>query len=160
MEKYIVTAAEINAFAGLDKMHFLNPQAQRNNKSLGDLVGLSGLGVHLIEVPPGSATSELHRHECEDEATYVLSGEAEVTIGDESFAVAAGDFIGYRAGGLPHTMKNTGSEPLRCLVVGQRLAHEVVDYPALEKRLYINPGQPWQLVDLQHIQYPQAGKKS
>ncbi|MEM7710776.1 MAG: cupin, partial [Pseudomonadota bacterium] len=49
----LLRAAEIAAMAGLAKTHFLNPQAKRLNKSLGDAVGLTGLGIHLIEVQPG-----------------------------------------------------------------------------------------------------------
>lgn len=50
MDKYLITAKEIDAMAGLEKSHFLNKDAQRRNKSLGDLTGLTGLGFHLIEV--------------------------------------------------------------------------------------------------------------
>jgi len=110
--------------AGLEKSHFLNKDAQRSNKSLGDLTGLTGLGFHLIEVPPGKSSTEYHMHYFEDECTYVLSGTGTVTIGDETHAIAAGDFIGYRKGGLPHTMDNTGDEVLKCIVVGERLAHD------------------------------------
>ena len=33
-------------------------------------------------------------------------------------------------------MKNTGESTLVCIVVGQRLQNEVVDYPNLNKRLF------------------------
>ena len=36
---------------------------------------------------------------------------------------------------------NDGTEPLVCLVIGQRLAQDVVDYPRTGKRLYRNSGQ-------------------
>ena len=70
----------------------------------------------------------------------------------------AGDFIGYPAGGLPHTMKNTGSEVLRCIVVGQRLAHDIGDYPRLGKRLY-RYGRSKDLVDINDISNPDFGRK-
>lgn len=53
METYIIKKSEIEAMEGLQKTHFLNKNAQRVNKSLGDLTGLTGLGFHIIEVPPG-----------------------------------------------------------------------------------------------------------
>jgi len=160
MDKYLITAKEIDAMAGLEKSHFLNKDAQRRNKSLGDLTGLTGLGFHLIEVPPGKSSTEFHMHYFEDECTYVLSGAGTVTIGEETHAIAAGDFIGYRKGGLPHTMDNTGDEVLKCIVVGERLAHDAGDYPRKAKRIYRNAGLPWDLVDLYDIQHPNAGVKT
>ena len=44
MEKYIVTSEEIDAMEGLHKTHFLNSNAQRLNKSLGDITGLNNIG--------------------------------------------------------------------------------------------------------------------
>lgn len=159
MQKYIVRKAEVESMEGVDKAHFLNPDAQRNNKSLGDLTGLTGLGFHIIEVPAGKSSTEFHVHHCEDECTYVLSGTGTVVIGEDEHAIAEGDFIGYRKGGEAHTMINSGSEPLRCIVVGQRLAHDVGDYPEKGKRIYRNEGLPWDLVDHQHIDHPVGGKK-
>ena len=159
MDRYIVRRAEIEDYEGLDKTHFLNENARRNNKSLGDLTGITGFGFHIIEVAPGCDSTEYHLHKFEDECVYILSGEAEVTIDSEIFNLTAGDFIGYRANGLAHTMKNAGSTPLRCIVVGERLPHEVVDYPRLGKRLFNNDGHPWDMVDIADISNPNAGKK-
>ena len=44
MDKYIVTKEEIEEYAGIQKTHFLNQNARRLNKSLGDLTGLTGFG--------------------------------------------------------------------------------------------------------------------
>ncbi|WP_230413364.1 cupin domain-containing protein [Zooshikella ganghwensis] len=93
MDKYLVTREEIEDFEGIDKKHFLNPNARRRNKSLGDLTGLTGLGFHIIEVQPGYESTELHKHYYEDECVYILEGEAKATIGDHHFDVKAGDFI-------------------------------------------------------------------
>lgn len=158
-DRYLVRAVEIAAMEGLAKTHFLNPNAQRVNKSLGDLTGLTGLGFHLIEVAPGHDTTELHLHHHEDECVFVLSGTGTAVIGDQDHSIGPGDFIGYRKGGLAHTIRNTGTEILRCIVAGQRLDHDVADYPALQKRLYRNPGLAWNLVDHAAIATPQAGAK-
>ncbi len=160
MEKYLLTREEIEAMTGLSKTHFLNDRAQRINKSLGDLTGLTGIGFHIIEVQAGFQTTETHKHYYEDECVYVLEGEAEALIGDERHPIKTGDFIGYRAGGLAHTITNTGSGVLRCIVVGQRLAHDVGDYPEQNKRLYRQQGMPWNLVDMDAISEPVAGKKT
>ncbi len=158
-ERYLVRAAEIAAMQGLEKTHFLNANAKRVNKSLGDLTGLTGLGFHLIEVAPGHETTEHHVHHFEDECVYVLAGQATAVIGEAEHAIGPGDFIGYRKGGLAHSIRNTGTEVFRCIVVGQRLDHDVGDYPRLNKRIYRNAGLPWDLVDHGQIAHPQAGAK-
>jgi len=150
-ERYILTKAEIEAFEGTQKTHFLNENAKRLNKSLGDLVGLSGVGIHWIEVQPQDALSEKHLHYFEEEAVYILSGQADVTIGEETTRVGEGDFIGFRSNGLAHSMVNSGDEVLRCLVIGQRLDHEVVLYPDKQKKLYINRGHGWDLADVENV---------
>ncbi len=157
--RYIVSAADIAAMNGLDKTHFMNPNAKRVNKSLGDLTGLTGIGVHLIEVAPGHESTEHHVHYHEEECVYILSGAATAFIGDDSVPVGPGDFIGYRTGGLAHSLKNTGNEVLRVLVIGQRLPHDVADYTRASKRIYRNVGLPWSLVDLNDINEVTAGAK-
>lgn len=146
-DRYLISAAEIAAMAGLEKTHFLNPKAKRINKSLGDLTGLTGIGFHIIEVEPGHETTEHHLHHYEDECVYVLAGTATAHIGDETMEISAGDFIGYRKRGLAHSITNTGTETFRCIVVGERLAHDVGDYTRLGKRIYRNEGLVWDLVD-------------
>lgn len=160
MEKYLVTRDEIEAFEGIEKTHFLNENARRRNKSLGDLTGINGFGFHIIEVEPGFESTELHMHYHEDECVYILQGEAEARLGDTVFRVRAGDFLGYRAGGLAHSLLNTGSDLLKCIVVGQRLDQDVGDYPRLNKRIYRQKGLPWNLVDMEDIREPVAGKKT
>ncbi|PWJ19099.1 cupin domain-containing protein [Jannaschia seohaensis] len=100
-ERYLLRAAEIAAMPGQDKTHFLNANARRLNRCLGDATGLTAVGIHLIEVAPGHETTEYHRHYHEDEAVYVISGRATATIGAEDMEIGPGDFIGYRAGGWP-----------------------------------------------------------
>jgi len=159
MSDYIVKKSEINSMEGLDKTHFLNKSARRINKSLGDLTGLTGIGFHIIEVPPGCWSTEYHVHHYEDECTYVLYGMGEVRIGDEFFRIEAGDFIGYPKGGEPHTMKNNSNLPLICIVVGERAPHDVGDYPDKGKRLFRSKGLPWSMADFNALEQPQGGAK-
>ena len=155
---YIVRKNEIEAIEGLAKTHYLNKNARRINKSLGDRIGLKNIGFHIIEVLPGHESTEYHVHFFEDECVYILSGKATVTIDETDYEVTTGDFIGYPAGGLPHTMKNTGTEVLRCIVVGQRLTHDVSDYPRLGKRLY-RYGDSKDLAEISNIANPSFGRK-
>ena len=158
-ETYLLTAEDIAAMEGLAKTHFLNHNARRINNSLGDATGLSGLGIHLIEVEPGCDTTETHVHYCEDEAVYVLSGTAIAAIGDSTHEIKEGDFIGYRKGGAAHNIRATGSEVFRVLVIGQRLDHDVADYTDAKKRIFRNKGLPWDLADQDALTHPQAGAK-
>lgn len=158
-DAYLLTAEDIAAMAGLAKTHFRNPNAKRVNKSLGDATGLTGLGIHIIEVEPGFETTEYHVHYFEDEAVYILAGTGTAEIGETRYAIKAGDFIGYRKGGLPHTIHNTGDETLRCLVIGQRLDHDVADYPRQGKRIYRNQGLDWDLADIASLSHPVGGAK-
>lgn len=146
-QTYLLKSDDIKNLEGTRKTHFLNPNAKRVNKSLGDLTGLTGFGFHIIEVEPGHDTTEHHVHYYEDECVYVLSGSGTAFIGDEAHTIGPGDFIGYRKGGLPHSITNTGKELLHCIVVGERLAHDVGDYPRLGKRIHRHDGMPWSLVD-------------
>lgn len=159
MKYYIVKKEEIQTMAGLNKVHFLNSEAKRNNKSLGDLTGLTGIGFHIIEIQPGCYSSEYHVHHFENECVYILEGRAIAIIGEDEFEVEAGDFIGYRAGGLAHCLINRSEDVLRAIVVGQRLAHDVGDYPNLKKRLYRNEAMEWDMVDLDNISHPKGGQK-
>lgn len=147
-----LSAKVIAEMPGQTKVHFLNENAVRLNKSLGDAVGLKNIGVHIITVQPGHLSTEFHAHLFEEECIYVLSGRGTATIGTESHAIGAGDFIGCPLNGVPHSMKAQGPEPLVCLVAGQRLAQDVTDYPNHEKRLYRNSGE-WNLVDHSNIQH-------
>ncbi len=143
---HILTATDIGAMTPLVNKHFLNANAIRRQKSLGDATGLKNVGFHIVEVDPGFESTEYHRHHYEEECVYVLAGEATVTLGEAQHVLHAGDFIGYPIDGIAHTMKNTGADILKCIVVGQRLAQDISDYPRQQKKLYRNSGC-WELVD-------------
>jgi len=160
MEKYLVTKEEIENMEGLHKTHFLNSNARRINKSLGDITGLNNIGFHIIEVSPGHESTELHKHYFEEECVYILEGEAQATIGNDVFQVKAGDFIGYRIDGEPHKLVNNSDAVVKCIVAGQRLDHDVGDYTNLNKRIYRNKGLKWSVVDIENIYEPDSGKKS
>jgi uncharacterized cupin superfamily protein len=136
-----LSAEAIVKLEGVRRVHQLNPAAIRIDKSIGDKVGLKNIGIHLITIAVGDKSTELHSHKYEEEAIYVLSGHGTEVMGDTSQKIGPGDFIGFPAGGAAHETVNNGTEPLVCLVIGQRLAQDVVDYPHKGKRLYRNSGQ-------------------
>jgi uncharacterized cupin superfamily protein len=148
---YLVRKDEIAELPEQRKAHFLNENARCTSRSPGDATGLTGLGFHIIDVQPGHASTEFHFHYNEDECVYVLSGQGTAQIGDDVFEISAGDFMGYPKGGPAHTMTNTGTEVLRCIVVGERASSDVVDYPHSGKRIFRTTGLPWKVVDLDDV---------
>ena len=146
-----ISAEAITKMEGVRRVHQLNSAAIRLDKSIGDEVGLKNIGVHLITIAPGDKSTEFHTHKYEDEAIYVLSGHGTEIMGDTKQKIGPGDFIGFPAGGDAHETVNDGTEPLVCLVIGQRLAQDVVDYPHKGKRLYRNSGQR-DVIDVAEVQ--------
>jgi quercetin dioxygenase-like cupin family protein len=68
----------------------------------------------VIEVPPGG---RLPRHtDSAEETIVVLTGAAEVLIGDDRASVPAGG-LAVVPEGAPHEVRNAGQEPLRFVAV-------------------------------------------
>jgi uncharacterized cupin superfamily protein len=146
-----LSAQTIAAMEAVTRVHFLNATAVRRNKSLGDAAGLKNIGVHVITIAPGSRSTEYHFHYYEEECVYVLSGTGVALIGEQTHKLGPGDFLGHPLDKVAHEMINDGSEPLVCLVIGQRLAQDITDYPRKGKRLYRHSGER-SLVDIDGIQ--------
>jgi uncharacterized cupin superfamily protein len=142
-----LSAQVIAAMDSVRRVHFLNPGAIRGNKSIGDAAGLKNIGVHLITIAPGDRSTEYHFHHYEEECVYVLSGRGTAVMGDQTHPLGPGDFLGHPIDKVAHEMINDGTEPLVCLVIGQRLAQDITDYPRQGKRLYRHSGER-SLVDL------------
>lgn len=136
-----LSAEAIAAMDAVRRVHFLNDDAVRANKSLGDAAGLKNIGVHLITIQPGHCSTEYHFHHYEEECVYVLSGGGTAVIGDQSHKIGPGDFMGHPIDHVAHEMINDGTEPLVCLVIGQRLTQDISDYPRKGKRLFRHSGQ-------------------
>ena len=131
-----LSAADIQDMQGIRTVHLLNPEAVWITRALGDAAGLRQLGVHMVIVEPGHRSGEYHGHHFEEECFYILAGTGTAVLGEQIVRVGPGDFIGVPAGGPAHELVNDGSEPLMFLAVGQRLDHDVVDFPRRGQRLY------------------------
>lgn len=117
-------------------VHRLNPRAVRHGRSLGDTVGMTELGIHYIRIAPGDETTEYHTHYCDEEFVYILSGHGLAEIGGRKFRVGPGDFMGFTAKSLPHTMSNPYREDLVYLMGGTRKPIDISEYPRSRKRTY------------------------
>ncbi|KAK9765618.1 hypothetical protein K7432_005898 [Basidiobolus ranarum] len=132
----LVKATEIDKLERRKHIHPLNPKAIRHTVSLGDMVGMSSLGVHLNTLKPGDESTTYHTHHVVEEFLYILSGRGTARIGSKENEVGPGDFMGFSNNSPPHTLKNTFDEDLTYLVSGTRVDTDVVDYPDIDKRLF------------------------
>jgi mannose-6-phosphate isomerase-like protein (cupin superfamily) len=109
--------------------------AQTHAKILGPADGragmISGIGVRfmidgaesaerfsLVEhpMPPRALAAPLHRHNREDEYSYVLEGRMGALLGDEVVEAGPGDLV-WKPRGQWHTFWNAGDEPCRILEI-------------------------------------------
>ncbi|MEM5439891.1 cupin domain-containing protein [Paraburkholderia diazotrophica] len=143
----LLKAAHIDALEPQRSVHPLNDRAIRLKRPLSELTGLTQFGFHLVTIQPGCESTEYHRHLYEEECIYVLSGTGEAIIDERAYEIGAGDVMGFARGGAAHTVFNTGHIPLELIVAGQRLEHDVCDYPQQGKCQYV-AGATSVLVDL------------
>ena len=75
-------------------------------------------GVYSVaeEISPPQGGPPPHTHSQEDETLYVLEGEVEFLLGEDTIPAGAGSCI-YVPRGALHTFKNVGTLPSRVLVV-------------------------------------------
>lgn len=109
----LLKAEEIAALLERAHVHQFNPNAIRHTKSLGDLVGLTQFGIHLVRVEPGHDTTQYHVHHNTEELIYILAGKGIAEIGNEKIEVGLGDFMGFVAGHLAHSMSNPFDKDLK-----------------------------------------------
>ena len=73
------------------------------------------LHLHISEVPAGTRAHAAHKHEGQ-EIFFVLSGEAEAEVGEETHRLTAGEAIQVE-GSIPHGIRNVGGNSLRYAVI-------------------------------------------
>ena len=89
--------------------------------------------VAVVEhpMPPHALAAPLHRHNREDEYSFVLEGSMGALLGDDVVTAGAGDFV-FKPRHQWHTFWNAGDEPARILEVispagFERFFEELVD---------------------------------
>lgn len=78
----------------------------------------SGGGFSLVEhpMPPRSLAAPLHRHNLEDEYSFILEGTVGALLGDEVLIAKQGDLV-FKPRDQWHTFWNAGDQPARVLEV-------------------------------------------
>jgi quercetin dioxygenase-like cupin family protein len=68
------------------------------------------LGIGEITLPPRTPGPPQHRHARHDEGFYVVSGQAQFTVGDTTYDAPQGTLVMIPPG-APHTFANPSDEP-------------------------------------------------
>jgi uncharacterized cupin superfamily protein len=107
---------------------------------IGRRIGAKKLGYNLTVVPPGHRAWPFHNHRVNEEMFFVLEGEGEVRIGQETFPIRKGDVIAHPPGGTDtaHQIVNTSKSELKYLAVSTRETPEICDYPDSGKFAVMN----------------------
>ena len=130
-----------------------DPEAEKRAEHYGaserlrysDAGGLTQFGAHVETLQPGSRSSERHWHEEEDEFLHVISGEATVIEDDDAHPLGPGDAACWPAGAAnAHQVVNRSDAPCTYLILGTRMAREVIHYPDVGRVGYIEGGA-WRL---------------
>ena len=78
----------------------------------------TGTRFSLVEhpMPPHALAAPLHRHNREDEYSFILEGRMGALLGDDVVEAGPGDLV-YKPRGQWHTFWNAGDEPCRILEI-------------------------------------------
>jgi mannose-6-phosphate isomerase-like protein (cupin superfamily) len=71
------------------------------------------LSLFEFEIPPGGRAM-LHLHKQHSDSFYVLEGELEISVGEETVRATAGAYV-LAPAGVPHGFRNPGTVPARAL---------------------------------------------
>ncbi len=97
--------------AALDNLTAIEPPVELDNVHVQKLYSDPNATQLLIFVKRGVP---LHRHQFHSESLYVLAGSGQMTLGEQRFTIAAGDFFTVPQG-VVHGVEVTSSEPLKVL---------------------------------------------
>ena len=140
IDKCRLTAATITAMPERAHVHQFNDKALRLTRTLSDAVGLQRIGIHLVRLASGMESTQFHYHDSDEEFIYILAGRAVADIGESSFEVQAGDFMGFPAPSPAHLLRNPFTEDLVYLMGGERNAADVVHYPRIKRSMIKSHG--------------------
>ena len=139
--RYLMHAADVDALEERTRQHQFNDNAVRLTRTLGTEVGLQRVGLHLVRLQQGRDSTQFHYHDADEEFLYILSGRGIAEVGEESFEVKAGDFMGFPAPSPAHNLHNPHEEDLIYLMGGERNVVDVVHYPRINRSMIKSHGR-------------------
>jgi uncharacterized cupin superfamily protein len=112
----------------------------RYKRRLGDLLGLSRIGINQTTLPPGKESSMRHWHTHEDEFVYVLEGVVVLRTGAGEQLLRAGMCAGFPAGcDDGHQLINRSGADAVYLEVSNRDSSDCAHYSDPDVDLRWNP---------------------
>jgi uncharacterized cupin superfamily protein len=132
-ESHLATSAQIQAEPEVPIAHPLNPNSEVYLRRLSVKVGLQREQVYLSRIPPGKESFIYHAHKGDEEWLYILSGRGRALIGDKTFEVGPGDFMGFPTPSVGHHLTNPYNEDLVYLMGGERGRTDIVEFPTAGK---------------------------
>ena len=111
----------------------------RSKRALGDAFGLSRYGVNLVELSPGTWSSQRHWHTHEDEFVFVVSGELTLITDAGEQVLSPGMVAGFPAGeSNGHHLINKSDETALYLEIGDRNPLDEAFYPDIDLLFKVN----------------------
>jgi len=139
--QYLFTVADQASLPESSSVHQFNDNAVREIRTLTELAGLQRIGMHVARLEKGHDSTELHSHDNDEEFLVILQGSGIATIGEETFAVSAGDIMAFPCGSPPHKLHNPHNEDLVYVMGGESNANDVVHYPRLQRSMVKSAGK-------------------
>jgi len=113
--------------------HYRENVVARRKRVLGDAFGLTRYGVNLVELSPGTWSSQRHWHTHEDEFVFVVSGELTLITDAGEQKLGPGMVAGFPAGDSDgHHLVNKSGETASYLEIGDRNPQDEVFYPDID----------------------------
>jgi uncharacterized cupin superfamily protein len=111
------------------EIHAQGTSQELRSKALCDVGGRAKVGVGLLELPPKCDTKPAHWHSLEEEHLFVIAGRATLHLGPYSYELRPGSFVTFPANQeFAHYLQNTGADPFRYLMIGERIAGDEVHH--------------------------------
>lgn len=123
---------------------FRSRMGKRTKRPLGDLFGLTNLGVNLTTLTPGGESALLHRHTLQDEFIYVVSGTPTLVTDQGEVELSPGMCAGFPKGGIAHHLVNRTAADVTYLEVGDRTPGDEGQYPADDLAARLDANGQWQ----------------
>jgi len=111
----------------------------RSKRALGDAFGLVRYGVNLVELSPGTWSSQRHWHTHEDEFVFVISGQITLVTDAGDTLLTPGMVAGFPAGDADgHHLINRSEELASYLEIGDRNSQDEAFYPDIDLLYKVN----------------------
>ena len=108
----------------------------REERKIGDVLGLINIGVNLVTLKPGEASAQRNWHSHSDEFVYILEGEVTLITDTGEQVLGAGMVAGFPANDADgHHLVNKTESDVLYLEIGDRPPKDDVDYPDIDMLL-------------------------